>query len=699
MNGRKLAAPAKAQEAQPAAPKAQSLLEFIASKGGLGPDAELAAIGGEGHTVNIEGIGRRKLVRQGGWPLDYAREAAEEAGYLRGNHNGTSTVNDLLDAIDAEMRGAKRFPEGFEGHVGKREAAARSERETHEHDAFMRGIDEDLTAAGHGELGPEVKERAARLMANERMDADTAVENAFRQLEQEDAAGVARGGGLPGRSAGAGCGKAAAAPEAAGSGFTMRDVEQVRKQLSTLYGDARRAMMGGGSGADLHALEQITDHFDARVAQMIEQGKFAGDGPAVLRMQEEARAAFADYKQKFAKRGADDEVGAAVEKILGKFSDTKATPDTIVRLAYGTGDAPGGQMPVQIAQRIERIFGRNSDEFATYKQGLFSHLRSGEPEKAAARIVEFLKGTKGRLLSQTVFDPNERAALARYADRLRGVSAPQALEPGAAAAAIRRYSGADGAPPASGNQIVNDLFGATGKGNGRFAVDLAVKLKQSLTPEGFTAVRQGMWEKLVNAGEGKIEFEAQALSQRLHDFLNESGSQLAKVLYLAERAATDGAACQRLQANDPGEGDNQPQRHGADAGKDRERRAAFAVAAARLLRWRPAWRGGGVWRRQGIDGDRQCRREAEGGQSVLWAASRAAGRSALCQGRRPAIARRASDRQSRALALMSVIQTRGAVHRGDRNQGAGEAEIVDDAVSYEPDAKHGDGKNQDADQD
>ena len=40
------------------------------------------------------GVGRRKLVRQGGWPLDYAREAAEEAGYLNGSHNGTSTVND-----------------------------------------------------------------------------------------------------------------------------------------------------------------------------------------------------------------------------------------------------------------------------------------------------------------------------------------------------------------------------------------------------------------------------------------------------------------------------------------------------------------------------------------------------------------------------------------------------------------------------
>lgn len=516
------------------APKAQSLLEFIASKRGLGPgDAELEAIGGHNHTVNVEGVGRRKLVRQGGWPLDYAREAAEEAGYLRGDHKGTSTVNDLLDAMDAEMRGQKRYPEGFEAHVGKRETAARSEREQHDHDAFMRGLHDDLTAAGHGELGPDVKDRAVKLMANERMGADDAVEHAFRQLEQEDAA-IGRAAGFPGdRPAPA---AAAAAPQAPGSSFTMRDVEQVRKQLSTLYGDARRAMMAGGSGSDLHALEAIRDHFDARVAQMIEQGKFGGDGPAVLRMQEDARASFADYKQKFAKRGAGDEVGAAVEKILGKFSDTKATPDTIIKLAYGSGTVPGGQMPVQIVQRIERIFGRASEEFATYKQGLFAQLTHGEPEAAAARIEAFLTEPKGRVMAQTVFSDAERASLSSHAGRLRGI-APQAPEAGAAAAAIRRYSGADGAPPAAANQIVNDLFGSSGKGNGRFAVDLALRLKQSLTPDGWASVRQGMFEKLTNAGEGKIAFEAQALSQRLHEFLNESGSQLARALYSPQEIA------------------------------------------------------------------------------------------------------------------------------------------------------------------
>jgi hypothetical protein len=527
------------------APKAQSLLEFIASKGGLGPDAELDAIGAHSHTVNVEGVGRRKLVRQGGWPLDYAREAAEEAGYFRGDHNGTSGVNDLLDAVDAEMRGQKRYPEGFEGHENKREGAARSERVQHELDQRNAGFEDDLAAAGHGGLGPDVKHRAIDLMANERMDPDSAVEQALHQLDQEDAAGghSAHDESLTSRivdgalDVGDGLldqarrdnGKKSAA-QRPGAAFTMRDVEQVRKQLSTLYGDARRRMMAGGSGADLHALEHIMDQFGGRVDRMVAEGKFSGDGPAVLQMQKDARASFADYKSKFSKRGAGDTVGAAVEKILGKFSDTKATPDEVVRLSYGSAASPGGQMPVQIAQRIAKIFGKNSPEWGTYKQGLFAHLRAGAPEEAAGRIDEFLTGTKGRLLAHTALEPSERATLARFAARLRG-TLPQGKEPGAVAAAVRRYTGADGAPPASANQIVSDLYGASGKGAGRIAVPLAAHLKETLSPESWNALRQGMFEKLTNAGEGKIPFESQALSQRLHEFLNESGSQLAKVLY------------------------------------------------------------------------------------------------------------------------------------------------------------------------
>lgn len=82
------------------------------------------------------------------------------------------------------------------------------------------------------------------------------------------------------------------------------------------------------------------------------------------------------------------------------------------------------------------------------------------------------------------------------------------------------------------------LYSRTGMAAKGDSVRLAQQLHRDLSPEGWTSVRQGMWAKLTDAGEGKIEMGPQKLSQRLHEFLNGSGSDLAKVLFTdAERTA------------------------------------------------------------------------------------------------------------------------------------------------------------------
>ena len=219
------AAAAYQRQEQAASQSEPSLLEFLASKGGLGPDSELQAIGAHGHVVNVEGAGRRRLVKQGGLPLDYAREAAEEAGYLRGQNGATSTPRDFLDAIDAEIRGQKRYPEGYEGLQTKRESVARSEREQHEQDAHMQGLIDDLDAAGHRDLAPEVRQRAMKLMSNEGLDADSAVERAFGHLEQEDNA--VRSAGFPGDPQPA----TAAAPQRDGAARVPKDDAEVLHKI------------------------------------------------------------------------------------------------------------------------------------------------------------------------------------------------------------------------------------------------------------------------------------------------------------------------------------------------------------------------------------------------------------------------------------------------------------------------------------
>lgn len=175
------------QQAKPAQEQPLSLLQFIASKGGLKPDPELEAIGlAFGHRAQVPGKpGFFNVVGKDGQRVDRMREAVEEAGYLRGSERGTSTPAEFLDAIEAELRGQKRYPEGFEGYKTKREGVARSEREQHEYDKSTQGLEDDLRSAGHGQIGPDVRERAVNLMREKSLSPDEAVDRAVTQLEHE----------------------------------------------------------------------------------------------------------------------------------------------------------------------------------------------------------------------------------------------------------------------------------------------------------------------------------------------------------------------------------------------------------------------------------------------------------------------------------------------------------------------------------
>lgn len=187
-----------APAAAAAAPQAMSLLQFIASKGGLAPHPELDALGlTPGRVALIPERRAYGVLNEKGTNLDRMREAAQEAGYLRSSHpDQTTTTRDFLDAVDNELRGQKTFPAGYEGQQTVRETAARSAREQHEHDQFIQGLKDDLRAAGHDEHSPEIQRRAIDLMASKGMDPDTAIDHAMIQLERE--ASSAPASGFPG---------------------------------------------------------------------------------------------------------------------------------------------------------------------------------------------------------------------------------------------------------------------------------------------------------------------------------------------------------------------------------------------------------------------------------------------------------------------------------------------------------------------
>lgn len=392
--------PKLAPDAPPAGTQEQSLLEFLASKGGLGPDAELGAIGAERHTVGVEGLGRRKLVRQGGMPLDSAREAAEEAGYFRGQNGATTTPRELLDAIDAEIRGQKRYREGAEGYTSKRETAARSEREQHEFEVYNRGINEDLTAAGHGGLGSEVKQRAVQLMKNERLDADSAVEKAFRQLEQEDAA---IGGGFPGNRPAGSSGPAV---------VSMQSLEQTRKRLNAF---SRAAT----NDADRNASRLVIREFDKRLGDAFDNALFSGSDEA-LQSYRAARAANTEWRQRFGFNARDD-----ADRIINRVVTGEVTPQELSNYIVGASRVGANGVSSRLLTRLREATGNDPDVMQSVRGGVWNRLSNvtegataKAPEKVASGIHEFLNGP-GRALARELYTPEQQGILRAYADTLR----------------------------------------------------------------------------------------------------------------------------------------------------------------------------------------------------------------------------------------------------------------------------------------
>lgn len=317
--------------------------------------------------------------------------------------------------------------------------------------------------------------------------------------------------------------------------ITPRDVEAVRQQLVQLQRDANNAARApGGSYADARGVRRLIDAFDQHVRDVVRAGGFSGDGQELLRRMEAARAAHSAYRGTFSNRGQGDIVGPTIEKIIGKHPGQEMQPDAIAKAMYGDAANPGGGNTVALAQRARQVLGENSQEWGAAKQGYLSNMLDTphgtaplSPLEQADRIYTAVNG-KGSTLSQVYLSPDEIARLTAHADTLRNLF-PTRGPLSAVDKQVMRLSGVDGHPPASSRDVVDMLLGSDAtKGS---AVPLLQRLKSTLSPESWDAVRQGAWSRLTTKPEGVIEFGPQALSQRIAKFLSEPH---AEVLYSAK---------------------------------------------------------------------------------------------------------------------------------------------------------------------
>jgi hypothetical protein len=176
---------------KPGRPK--NLLEYLASEGGLAPNADLAYHGADKHVVPFHG----RLVRDGGLDLDEARRRAVEAGYLPdisydagsnlapGSGASTSTTSDLLEAIDESLRGRHVFSTRDEARRAEIEAKRKKPRADpdqelhHARNSVLDYLTENGIPEEHAH--PEFLDRAAQLV----LQGEHSIEDAYERAVME----------------------------------------------------------------------------------------------------------------------------------------------------------------------------------------------------------------------------------------------------------------------------------------------------------------------------------------------------------------------------------------------------------------------------------------------------------------------------------------------------------------------------------
>lgn len=341
--------------------------------------------------------------------------------------------------------------------------------------------------------------------------------------------------------------------------ITGQTIEEARKVLTQNYGDARRAAMApGGSQADVRAMDRLIEAFDAHVADAGRAGAFSGDVGALNAAAERARASHAAYRRTFSRQGPGDEVGNAVEKIIGRYENQAATPDEIVKLSYGSASDPGGGKATRVAQRLRQIFGADSPEWGGYKQGLIRLLDDPAltPVQRADRIEKYLTSNNGRIHSQTVLSAEERAALADHAANLRRTEPVNLSELRGVDRVVAKISGRLDGVPSSTKEIVDYLYGgAKDAGDKSISSVLIKRLEREMPPEAFAKVRQGVLSHLMERPEGMAGWGPAQIANNLDNFLH---SSLALKLYTAPQIADIRALSNAFRAQVPPAGATNP---------------------------------------------------------------------------------------------------------------------------------------------
>lgn len=335
------------------------------------------------------------------------------------------------------------------------------------------------------------------------------------------------------------------------SSVNLRGIDQMRKRLVAYYQQARSS----NNASDIRATRSVLNGFDDQIEGAIRQNLFSGD-PRALQALQEARASFSRYQRLYNPRGASDDVGTAMRRIV----DRNATPEETANLIIGSGKIGTSGAPVRIADRLEEILGADSPAWSSIRQAMWrkaSQIRTSagevDPAKSAASITDFSNST----LARRMFSPEELRAMRGHAQGVRDLDRLIETMPETTAAEGARtaYEAAFGGENLAGSQraafrrmvdgtatpeeTAQAIFSSIGGGNSGNTVRALNAIEDIVGPDSpaMGAVRQGVWQKLTQNPFGKDPQGQQKMMQGINEFLNGKGREIARTLYTADERA------------------------------------------------------------------------------------------------------------------------------------------------------------------
>jgi len=304
--------------------------------------------------------------------------------------------------------------------------------------------------------------------------------------------------------------------------ITPDDMNNILKELVIYRRLANAEARSSGVYTDARAVGRITDEFQNWLERTTtDGGLLTGNADDILSSLQAARAAHAQERETFSRKGTGDVVGKFMENVIGKYPGQEMQPEKIVSTLFGTPDNPFASNAVPILNHLrDRVFGANSPEWGEIKSGMIKHLTEtpagGKPVPFVQQAQRIEKMLSHRQLADAVYDQGQQTRLRQHASDLRRVAdidpvkdTPEHI--------IGKLTGRIGGVRMTGEQLLATLDKA---GGGKVAEALRDALVNSGNADTWARLKLAKLLEVTKEVEGTTKWGHQKIANNIGNFLD-----------------------------------------------------------------------------------------------------------------------------------------------------------------------------------